>query len=153
MNSDESDYRHDVNRLVSWCDNNNLQLNAFKTRGMIVDFRKKKTPIAPIIINGEPTQKVDCFKFLGTIISMVLGWENNTDAVVKKAQQRLYFLRQVKKFGLRWEIRIQFCRSAIDRSEKRAGNIVSDQTHPAHRLFDILEASVRKQIALEIMLK
>jgi hypothetical protein len=43
---------------------------------------------------------VDCFTFLGTIISSDLAWENNTDAVVKKAQQRLFFLRQLKQFGL-----------------------------------------------------
>ena len=52
-NLDESEYRHEVNRVVSLCDNNNLQLNAFTIREMIVDFRKKKTPIALIIINDE----------------------------------------------------------------------------------------------------
>ena len=51
-NSDESEYRHEVNRLVSWSDNNCLQLNASKTQEMIVDFRKKKTPIVPSITNG-----------------------------------------------------------------------------------------------------
>ena len=30
-NSDEYEYHHEVNRLVSWCDNDNLQLNASKT--------------------------------------------------------------------------------------------------------------------------
>ena len=59
-NSDESEYRHEVNRLVSWWDNNNLQLNAYKIREMIIGFRKKKTPIVPIIINGEPIKMVDC---------------------------------------------------------------------------------------------
>ena len=101
--------------MVSWCDNNNLQLNASKTREMIVDLRKRKTPLAPIIINGDSIERVDCFKFLGTIISSDLGGENNTDAVVKKAQQRLFFLRQLKKFGLRREILVQFYRSAIER--------------------------------------
>ena len=48
---------------------------------MIVDLRKRKTPLAPIIINGDSIERVDCFKFLGTIISSDLGWENNTDAV------------------------------------------------------------------------
>ena len=47
-------------------------------------------------------------------IASDLGWENNTDAVVKKAQQRLYFLRQLKKFELRREILVQFYRSAIE---------------------------------------
>ena len=55
-----------------------------------------------------------CYKFLGTIISNDLAWENSTDAVVKKAQQRLFFLRQLKKFGLRRQILVQFYRSAIE---------------------------------------
>ena len=59
-------------------------------------------------------KRVDSFKFLGTIICSDLGWENNTDAVVKKAQQRLFFLRQLKKFRLRREILIQFYLSAIE---------------------------------------
>ena len=81
---------------------------------MIVDFRKTKTPNAPIIINGEPIESVDCFQFLGTIISCDLGWENKTDALVEKAQQRLYFLRQLKKFGLMRDILVQFYRSVIE---------------------------------------
>ena len=87
-NSDESEYRHNVNRLVSWCDNNNLQLNVSKTRETIVDFRKRKTPLAPIIISGDSIERVGCFTFLGTILSSDLGWENKTDAVVKKAQHK-----------------------------------------------------------------
>ena len=85
-------------RLVSWYDNSNLQLIASKTRQMIVDFRKMKSPIAPVMINGELIVRVDCFKFLDTMKPSDLGWENHTDAVVKKARQRLYFLRQLKKF-------------------------------------------------------
>ena len=84
------------------------------TREMIVDFRKRKNPLALIIVNGDSIERVDCFKCLGTIISSDLAWENNTDAVVKKAQQRLFFLRQLKKFGLRREILVQFYRSAIE---------------------------------------
>ena len=61
--SGESEYRHEVSSLVSWCDTNNLQLNAPKTREMIVDFRKKKTHL--LIVNGDSIGRVDCFKFLG----------------------------------------------------------------------------------------
>ena len=171
---------------MSWCDTNNLQLNASKTREMIVDLRKRKNPLAPIIVNGDSIERVDCFKFIGTIISNDLTWENNTDAVVKKAQQRLFFLRQLKKFGLRREILVQFYRSAIEsiltfsicvwfsgiskrqkgsldrvvktaskivgseltsliyrQIQKRAGKIISDQTHPAHHLFELLPSGKR----------
>ena len=46
-----------------------------------------------------------------------------------------------------------------DRSKKRAGNIISDQTHPTpaiicsnyYRQAYVLEASIQKQMALEIV--
>ena len=115
----------------------------------------------------------------------------------------LFFVRQLKKFGLRREILVQFYRSAIesiltfsicvwfggisqrqrsrldrvvktaskivgseltsltaiykDRSKKRACKIISDQTHPPiifsiyYRQANAIDASVRKQIALEIV--
>ena len=66
-------------------------------REMIVDFRKWKYPLAPIIINGDSFERVDCFTFLGTIIPSDLGWGNNRDALVKKAQQRLFFLQLPKE--------------------------------------------------------
>ena len=40
-NGDESTYQTQVSELVEWCDNNNLLLNASKTKEIIVDFRKK----------------------------------------------------------------------------------------------------------------
>ena len=73
-NTDESEYRHEVN--LPWCDNKKNQLNASKTRELIADFRKKKTSVAPVIINGELIEKVHFSKC--TIISSELGWENNT---------------------------------------------------------------------------
>ena len=42
-NSDESEYRDQVNKLISWCNDNNLELNVNKTKEMIVDFRRKKS--------------------------------------------------------------------------------------------------------------
>ncbi|KAM9828287.1 uncharacterized protein ACBT44_021775 isoform 2-T2 [Syngnathus typhle] len=42
----------------------------------------------------------DTFKFLGSTISRVQKWTGHIDSVRKKGQQRLYFLRQLKKFNL-----------------------------------------------------
>ena len=39
-NSDESEYRDQVNKLISWCNDNNLELNVNKTKKIIVDFRR-----------------------------------------------------------------------------------------------------------------
>ena len=81
---------------------------------MIVDFRKKKIPVEPLTINGAVIDTVDCFKFLGTTVSNTLGWDANVEVTVEKAQQRLFFLRQLKKFGLRRESLIQFYNSVVE---------------------------------------
>ena len=39
---DETAYRQEVSTLVKWCGENNLLLNASKTKEIIVDFRRKK---------------------------------------------------------------------------------------------------------------
>ncbi|KAK3544058.1 hypothetical protein QTP86_000868 [Hemibagrus guttatus] len=44
---DESAYRGEMDRLVSWCSMNNLELNSLKTVEMIVDFRKEPAPLPP----------------------------------------------------------------------------------------------------------
>ena len=47
-NSDESEYRDQVNKLISWCNDNYLELNVNKTKAMIVDYnRKKNVPPSP----------------------------------------------------------------------------------------------------------
>jgi hypothetical protein len=40
-----------------------------KTKEMIVDYRKKRTEPAPIVIDGAPVEQVESFKFLGVHIT------------------------------------------------------------------------------------
>ena len=98
---------------MSWWNGEKTTLYTSKTKEMIVSFRKKKTPADPLTINCAVIDTVDCFKFLGTTISNTLGWDANVEVTAKKAQQRLFFSRQLKKFGLRREILIQFYNSAL----------------------------------------
>ena len=64
---------------------NDLELNVSKTKEMVFDFRKKKTPLAPLIIAGKVVEEVKSFKFLGTTISSDLKWDENCISVIKKA--------------------------------------------------------------------
>ena len=96
-NSDESEYRDQVNKHISWCNDNNLEFNVNKTKEMIVDFRRKKSsPSSSLVIDGKTVDIVQHFKFLDSTISSNLKWELNVDNIVKKAQQRLYFLRRLR---------------------------------------------------------
>ncbi len=52
-----------------------------------------------ITIDKTPVERVSSFKFLGVHITEDLTWSAYTDAVLKKAHQRLFFLRRLRKFG------------------------------------------------------
>ncbi len=61
-------------------------------------------------------QFCDCsgVRFLGTTISKDLKWDNHIESIVKKVQQRLYFLRLLRKFNLPQELLIQFYSDIIE---------------------------------------
>lgn len=52
----------------------------------------------PLYINGAPVERVSCFKYLGVTISADLTWSNHIQTTARKANQRLYHLRQLRKF-------------------------------------------------------
>ena len=64
--NNEQPYQNQVAGLALWCQSNNLPLNVYKTRGMVVDFwRKQDSGYTPLSISGEPVERVPRFKYLG----------------------------------------------------------------------------------------
>ena len=51
-NSDEA-YRSEVNRFYEWGKNNHLTLNVDKTKEIVFDYRRKKEPLNPLLIDGK----------------------------------------------------------------------------------------------------
>ncbi len=98
-NNDETAYLDEVERITSWCQDNCLSLNVSKTKELFVDFRKsQQRPYTPLMISGTPVERVSSFKYLGVNISENLTWTTHIQTQVKKARQRLYHLRQLRKF-------------------------------------------------------
>ncbi|KAK3562861.1 hypothetical protein QTP86_010779 [Hemibagrus guttatus] len=110
----ESAYRGEIDRLVSWCSTNNLELNSLKTVEMTVDFRKDPAPRPPVILCDSPVSSAESFCFLGTTITKELKWAQNICSLTKKAQQRMYFLRQLKKFLLPVKMLVNFYTAIIE---------------------------------------
>ncbi|XP_056281146.1 tubulin--tyrosine ligase-like protein 12 [Pseudoliparis swirei] len=100
--------------LVTWCSQNNLELNALKTVEMVVDFRRNAAPPAPLILCDSPVDAVESYRFLGSIISQDLKWELNIGSITKKAQQRMFFLRQLRKFNLPGRMMVQFYTAIVE---------------------------------------
>ena len=74
----KGEYRDQVNKLISLCTENILELNVNETKGMIVDFRRKKSsPLSPLLVDGRTVVIVQHLKFLGSTISNHLKWELN----------------------------------------------------------------------------
>ncbi|KAI4892845.1 hypothetical protein NFI96_004933 [Prochilodus magdalenae] len=97
---DEDEYRATVNDFVAWCELNHLQLNVTKTKELVVDLRRDKTQVTPISIKGVSVDTVEDYKYLGVHIDNKLDWAKNTDALYRKGQSRLYFLRRLRSFNI-----------------------------------------------------
>ncbi|KAI3364670.1 hypothetical protein L3Q82_011445 [Scortum barcoo] len=94
---DETHYRKEVQLLSRWCKDNNLLLNVSKTKEIVVSFQRGHTQHHPLTIDSAAVERVSSTKFLGVHISDDLSWTTNTASLAKKAQQRLYFLRKLKR--------------------------------------------------------
>ena len=95
LSDDETDYRSDIDNFVSWCVANCLELNVFKTKELVIDFRSGVHHPTPVNINGQNIEIVHSYKYLGTTIDDKIRWDDNTMNLYKKGQQRLYFLRKL----------------------------------------------------------
>ena len=100
--------------FVHWCDDNFLDMNVTKTKEMIFDFRRNKGNIVQSIVHDEPVEIVDTYKYLGTIFDCRLKWDVNTEAIVKRGQQRMYLLRKLSSFGVGSVILSRFYQSFIE---------------------------------------
>ena len=112
--NDETAYREEVRDLTLRCQDNNLSLNVIKTKEMIVDYRKRRTEHSPILSDGAVVEQVESFKFLGVHITNKLTWSRHTKTVVKRAQQNLFPLRKLKRFGMGPQILRRFYTCTID---------------------------------------
>jgi hypothetical protein len=81
---------------------------------MIVDYRKKRTEHAPILIDWAVVEQLESFKFLGVYITNKLSWSKHTKTVVKRARQNLFLLRRLNKFGMGPQILKKFYSCTIE---------------------------------------
>ncbi|KAK3506659.1 hypothetical protein QTP70_012929 [Hemibagrus guttatus] len=114
ISKNESAYREEVQRLTVWCKDNNLSLNVEKTKEKVVDFRRAQSDHSPLNINGSNVKIVKSTKFFSVHLVEDLTWSLNTSSITRKAQQRLYFLRRLRKAHLPPLILTTFHRGTIE---------------------------------------
>ncbi len=113
-NNDESAYRREVENLAAWCKQHNLALNIKKTKEIIGDFRKLgQHNHPPLYTNGEEVERVSSFKFLDLTATEKLSWGPHMASVIRKGQQRLFYLRKLKRAKLPQRLLVNFYHCAI----------------------------------------
>ncbi len=105
-------YNEEVQHLVMWCSDNDLDLNTTKTMEIIVDYRgtRKMTPHPS---HGEEVENVN-IKFLGLYITNDLTWTVDTHYLVRIASAEPSSLRKLKKAKVPSQLLVNFYKSIIE---------------------------------------
>jgi hypothetical protein len=88
-----------INLVQNFAETERMELNPKKCKEMILDFRKNKTVIPATKVTGCTLERVSSYKLLGVWLDDDLKWKTNTDYIVKKATERLYFLRILRGYN------------------------------------------------------
>ena len=67
----------------------------------------------PVCIGGVDIEVVQTYKYLGVHLDHKLDWAANTEAIYKKGQSRLFFLRKLRSFDVCAEMLHTFYQSVV----------------------------------------
>ena len=92
-NGDFEAFQNDINLINQWMCNNHLNLNAGKTKFLLISRSKSSVNTCPNLhVNGLPIERVHHFKYLGVWISDDLSWSKHIEFVSCKARRLLGYL-------------------------------------------------------------
>lgn len=106
--------QHETDIFAEWCRQNCLDLNPLKTKEIVVDLQKNTTIIPSLSVNNQVIERVESFKYLGTIIDQRLTFHLNSETIFSKCQQRLFFLRKLCRLQLHQPVLADFYKCFIE---------------------------------------
>ncbi len=97
---------------LNGCGANNLSLNVGKTKEVVMDFRRNSVDHPPLTIDGSTVERVGSTKSWGCTSQRISP--GPPTSLNKKGQQRLHFLRRLKRASLPPHILTTFYRGTIE---------------------------------------
>jgi len=91
-----SNMSHFFQQLMDWAVNNDMVVNFNKTKEMIMGPPSKTSLLPPL----QSIERVNTVKLLGIKLDANFSWDSHVDAILSKATQRLYFLKQLRRAGV-----------------------------------------------------
>jgi len=81
--------QNDINYIVEWISVNHLRFNVTKCKSMLIS--RKRNPLQRPVLSlcGEVLEQVECFKYLGVLLTSDLTWSKHTESIYAKAKKLL----------------------------------------------------------------
>ena len=93
--------------LMNWCTNNNLLINVGKSKEMFLSNWRFSTSCDDLILNDVHVDRVENFKYLGTILDSKLNFKMNTDHVAEKAWRWIFIMKHLSFLKITNPIRVK----------------------------------------------
>jgi len=75
--------------LVEWISVNHLRFYVSKCKSMLIS-RKRNPPQCPVLsLCGQVLEQVECFKYLGVLLTSDLTWSKHTECICAKVKKLL----------------------------------------------------------------
>ena len=96
MSDSQSVFEASVKEFLDKCTQNFLELNVGKSKEMVVGFKRDRTDVAPLVIGGQTVERVQEYRYLGTVIDDKFTFNKNTAIIHKKCRQRMVIFYQLR---------------------------------------------------------
>ena len=100
INICKKEIEEDLKCIDEWCSNNNMQINAKKTKVMIFGNRNivKKYNDINVKINSDILQMVPTFKYLGFTLDSTLSYGQHINTVIRNTSYKLFQLKRINPY-------------------------------------------------------
>ena len=106
-------YFSEIENFVQWCDAHYLSLNVKKTKELVLDPRSVGDH-SPVVIHDSPIEQVSSYRYLGVHLDDTFSWYVHVDNLCSRLQQRLYFLRRLRVYGVDKNIMFLFYQAVLE---------------------------------------
>ena len=101
-----SNLQESLDAVNDWAVSNKMQLNPKKTKNMWICFRNDIEPPPLLTLGNDIIERVTSFKLLGVWHQNNLKWLRHVEEISKRANKRLYYLRECRRAKLPAEVGI-----------------------------------------------